>query len=269
MEEGYANLPTSHLLGSVPAVTQDDRKPAAPAAQDAGATSRLQEFPPAPGGNGGGYRPPGAPADGDVENQANWKGYFNVASYAPYFNVDTDVVVDRLVSSVYPMDGFYRKIDANPDMYGPLWITTTLIFMLAALGNFATYLMQKKKDPVIWNFDVGYFNWAASVMYGYAIIVPAIFFFLFQYFGSRPSLVRFWCMWGYSLFVFIPASVLLLIPVEFLRWVIIALAGGASSWFIALNLKECTEGADLMVLIASASVLQFALALFIKVFFFA
>jgi hypothetical protein len=55
-------------------------------------------------------------ADGDVETQTNWKGYFNVASYAPYFNVDTDVVVDRLISSVYPMDGFFRKIDANPDM---------------------------------------------------------------------------------------------------------------------------------------------------------
>ncbi|AQK86426.1 Integral membrane Yip1 family protein [Zea mays] len=130
MDEGYSNLPTSHLLGSVPAVTQDDRKLGPPAAQDAAATSRLQEFPPG-GGNVGGYRPPGGPADGDVENQADWKGYFNVASYAPYFNVDTDVVVDRLISSVYPMDGFYRKIDANPDMYGPLWITTTLIFMLA------------------------------------------------------------------------------------------------------------------------------------------
>ncbi|KAK3138596.1 hypothetical protein QOZ80_5AG0370910 [Eleusine coracana subsp. coracana] len=272
MDEGYANLPTSHLLGSVPAVTPDDRKPGGGPAADTAATSHLQEFPPpAPGGSGGGYRPPGTPtpADGDVENQANWKGYFNVASYTPYFNVDSDVVVDRLISSVYPMDGFLRKIDANPDMYGPLWITTTLIFMLATFGNFATYLIQKKKDLDIWNFDVGYFNWAASVMYGYAIIVPAVFFFLFQYFGSRPSLVRFWCLWGYSLFVFIPASVLLLIPVEFLRWVIIVLVGGASSWFIALNLKECTEGADMMVLIASAAVIQFALALFIKVFFFA
>lgn len=70
----------------------------------------------------------------------------------------------------------------------------------------------------------------------------------------------------YYFFLF---QVLLLIPVEFLRWSIIALAGGASSWFIALNLKECTEGADVMLLIASAAVLQFALALFIKVFFFA
>ena len=55
-------------------------------------------------------------AGGDVETQTNWKGYFNVASYTPYFNVDTDVVVDRLISSVYPMEGFFRKIDANPDM---------------------------------------------------------------------------------------------------------------------------------------------------------
>jgi protein YIPF1/2 len=60
--------------------------------------------------------------------------------------------------------------------------------MLAAFGNFATYLMQKKRDLNIWNFDVGYFNWATSVMYVmlslclqcYAIIVPAVFFFLFQ-----------------------------------------------------------------------------------------
>jgi len=38
MEDGYANLPTSHLLGSVPAVTQDDRKGAA------GRMMSLQEF---------------------------------------------------------------------------------------------------------------------------------------------------------------------------------------------------------------------------------
>ena len=83
------------------------------------------------------------------------------------------------------------------------------------------------------------------------------------FFGMKGAMLT----WIALLFCLV--KVLLLIPVEFLRWVIIALAGGASSWFIALNLKECTEGADLMVLMASASVLQFALALFIKVFFFA
>lgn len=52
-----------------------------------------------------------------------------------------------------------------------MYFTTTLIFMLAAFGNYATYLMQNKKDLDIWSFDVGYFSWAASVLYGYTIIV--------------------------------------------------------------------------------------------------
>lgn len=47
----------------------------------------------------------------------NWKGFFNVYSYTQYFDVDTDVVVNRLMSSLYPTSGdFFNKIDANPDM---------------------------------------------------------------------------------------------------------------------------------------------------------
>jgi hypothetical protein len=34
-----------------------------------------------------------------------------------YFNVDTDIVVNRLMSSFYPIGGdFFSKIDANPDL---------------------------------------------------------------------------------------------------------------------------------------------------------
>lgn len=80
--------------------------------------------------------------------------------------------------------------------------------MLAALGNCATYLMAKKKDSSAkWTFDVTYFNWAAGVLYGYVLIVPVASYFLLQYLGSNGSLVRLWCLWGYSLFILIPASV--------------------------------------------------------------
>ncbi|XP_073009032.1 uncharacterized protein [Typha latifolia] len=262
MEEGYTSLPTSHLLGSVPAAVPEEKRPTA----SDESTSNLQIFPP----TNGGYQTPGSPADGDAQTTTNWKGFFSVSSYSPYFNVDTDIVVDRLICSVYPMDGFFRKIDSNPDLYGLVWISTTLIFVLSAFGNSATYLMQKRSDPnYSWNFDVNYVNWAACVIYGYAIAVPAIFYFLLQYFGSPASLVRLWCMWGYSLFIFIPSSLLLIVPVEIFRWIIILLAGSASSWFIALNLKAYTEGTDMVALVVSALVLQFTLALFIKIFFFA
>ena len=92
--------------------------------------------------------------------------------------------------------------------YGLIWISTTLVFVLAALGNCATYLMQKHTNTgTSWSFNVSYMNIAAGSVYGYAAVVPLAFYFLLQYMGSNPSLVRFWCMWGYSLFIFILASV--------------------------------------------------------------
>jgi len=60
----------------------------------------------------------------------------------------------------------------------------------------------------------------------------------------------------------------LIIPVEFLRWVIILLTGVASASFVALNLRSYIEGNELSVAIIAAFFLQIALAIFIKVWFF-
>lgn len=61
----------------------------------------------------------------------------------------------------------------------------------------------------------------------------------------------------------------LLIPVEFLRWVIILLAGGASSCFVALNLRSYLEASnDLTAVVAAAFGLQMVLSIFVKVWFF-
>ncbi|XP_042373980.1 protein YIPF1 homolog [Zingiber officinale] len=264
MEDGYTSLPTSHLLGSVPAVVADE-KPNVSAIPSA-SPANLHIFPPP----NGGYLSPESPYVGDEQATNNWKGLLSISSFTSYFNVDTDVVVDRIISSVYPLNDFSRKIDGNPDLYGPVWISTTLVFILAALGNYASYLIHKKSEQdADWEFDVNYINWAACVIYGYEVVVPVAFYFLLQYFGVTASLVRLWCLWGYSLFIFIPTSLFLLVPWEIFRWIIISLAGSASSWFIYLNLKISTEGSNMMLLVVSAVVLQFALALFIKIFFFA
>lgn len=57
-------------------------------------------------------------AEGFEQQPANgWKGMFNISSYIQYFDVDTDIVLNRLISSFYPMGGdFSHKIDANPDL---------------------------------------------------------------------------------------------------------------------------------------------------------
>ncbi|KAK6145407.1 hypothetical protein DH2020_022227 [Rehmannia glutinosa] len=222
MEESYTNLPSSQFLGSVPAVVSEDKKTTSQEAVVPGAN--LQIFPP----NSQGYQTLGTPSDGGGQQPTNnWKGLFSISSYTQYFNVDTDIVLNRLISSLYPTTGdFVSKIDANPDLgslgntwmreygheirlcYGLVWISTTLVFVIASLGNCATYLMQRRSDSATsWAFDVNYVNVAAGSIYGYALIVPLGYYFLLQYLGSSVSLVRLWCLWGYSLFIFILTSV--------------------------------------------------------------
>lgn len=83
-----------------------------------------------------------------------------------------------------------------------------MVFVLASLGNLATFLMQQHADSATsWSFDVSYMNTAAWSIYGYAIVVPMAYYFFLQYMGSNANLVRFWCMWGYSLSIFIISSV--------------------------------------------------------------
>ncbi|GAA0171629.1 hypothetical protein LIER_25615 [Lithospermum erythrorhizon] len=268
MDDSISNLPTSHLLGSVPAVVSEKRS----SSNNEAPKANLQIFPPNNNGSGDPrYETYTTPNEGDVgQSSSGWSGVFSISSYTQYFNVDTDVIMNRMTSSLFPHVGdFFQKIEANPDLYGLIWISTTLVFVIASLGNCATYLIQRKGDgSTTWAFDVNYINVAASSIYGYAVIVPLGFYFLLQYLGSKASLVHFWCLWGYSLFIFILTSFLLVIPVEFLRWTFTLVSGATSASFVTLNLKTYIEANDLTMVPASAFILQMGLAIFIKMWFF-
>ncbi|KAF2296122.1 hypothetical protein GH714_036247 [Hevea brasiliensis] len=241
MEESYSNLPTSHLLGSVPAVVSEEKSTTTYVAPEA----NMQTFPPNNNGGGSsrGYQTLGSPPEGfEQQPPNNWKGVFSVSSYTQYF-VDTDIVINRMMSSFYPIGGdFSSKIDANPDLEsfctfdvklyelflrgrGEEYVYTRGIGFAASLGNCATYLIQKRADSsASWSFDVGYVNVAACAIYGYAIVVPLAFYFLLRYLGTNASLF------------------LLVIPVEVLRWIIILAAGIDSACFVAVNLKSVLRG---------------------------
>ncbi|XP_058207164.1 uncharacterized protein LOC131320464 [Rhododendron vialii] len=268
MDKSYTKLPTSHLLGPDPAVISEEKK----ASSYEGPEENSPLFPPNNGSQAQGYQTLGSPSDGDKQQSTNnWKGLFSISSYTPYFNVDTDIVLNRLMSSLYPINvDFFSKINANPDLYGLIWTATTLVFVIASLGNCATYLMDLCSDTsTSWSFNVSYVDVAACLIYGYVIVVPLGFYFLLQYLGSNPRLVCFWCMWGYSLFIFVLSSFLLVIPVESVRWTIIIITGASSASFVALNLRSSMQGNDLTLVLVAAFILQMGLALFIKMWFFA
>ncbi|VFQ72859.1 unnamed protein product [Cuscuta campestris] len=272
MDDAFNSLPSSHLLGSVPAVIIEENNQNTNSRHNV-PEANLQIFPPDNGGDSSqGYQNIGGPSGDEQQSTNKWKGVLSISSYAQYFNVDTDIVLNRLMSSLNPMSGdFFSKTDANPDLYGLIWIATTLVFVISSFGNCATYVMHKRSETsTSWTFDVSYVNVAASSLYGYSLIVPLGFYFLLQYLGSNASLIQFWCLWGYSLFIYIPTSFFLMIPVEFLKWVIILVTGSVSAAFVALNLKNrhIQQTNDLSLVLLAAFVLQMGLAIFIKMWFF-
>eukprot|EP01018_Ginkgo_biloba_P027168 Gb_35618 [translate_table: standard] len=122
-------------------------------------------------------------------------------------------------------------------MYGPFWICSTLVFVAAALGNFVAYIAHKSRHEH-WNNDINQVTWSAGLFYGYVAIVPLALYFVLKYLSVPAGLVQLWCLFGYSLFVFIPASCLSVIPLEILRWVVAGAAGLMSATFLAINLRS-------------------------------
>lgn len=78
--------------------------------------------------------------------------------------------------------------------------------MAASIGTFVTYLAHKLKSKE-WEYDINVVTWSAGVFYGYVTIVPLGLYVILKYFSAPAGLVQLFCLYGYSLFVFIPALV--------------------------------------------------------------
>ena len=74
---------------------------------------------------------------------------WQIEYYQQFFNVSTNDVITRCVSSAVPTfnSNFLRdKIRPNPDLYGPFWISITLIFTISITGNIANFLQSFGND---------------------------------------------------------------------------------------------------------------------------
>ncbi|KAG6426043.1 hypothetical protein SASPL_110257 [Salvia splendens] len=275
MSGNYTSIDNQNVGGSVPAVAD---APAHVAVKFA--DSSLQTFPPsgAQGKISGAAQPPrdaddsfGKPVSGsDEPQQSGWFRSFTIAAYKPYFDVDTADVLERIRDSLFPFNGtFSEKTANNPDLYGPFWICTTLIFVAASIGTFVTYVAHKvqKKE---WDYDINLMTWSAGLFYGYVSIVPLALYLILKYFSAPSGFVHLLCLYGYSLFVFIPAMCLSVIPQEIVRWVVAGVAGFMSASFVALNLRNHIKSAGerWFLIVAGIFLLQLALALVLKLYLF-
>ncbi|XP_059656229.1 uncharacterized protein LOC132303131 [Cornus florida] len=274
MSGNYTSIDNQQVSGSVPSVSDPGHVTVK------FSDSNLQTFPPsgAQGKISGGSGPPrdaddtfSKPVSGSDEPQpSGWFRTFTVAAYKPYFDVDTSDVLERIKDSLFPFKGsFSEKTANNPDLYGPFWICTTLIFVAASIGTFVTYLAHKLRNKE-WNYDINLVTWSAGLFYGYVTVVPLCLYLILKYFSAPSGLVQLFCLYGYSLFVFIPALCLSVVPLEAFRWVVAGVAGFMSATFVALNLRNHIKAANerWFLIVAGIFLLQVALAVVLKLYLF-
>ncbi|XP_008055749.1 protein YIPF2 isoform X2 [Carlito syrichta] len=207
-------------------------------------------------------------------------GVWTFAYYQSFFDVDTSQVLDRIKGSLLPRPGHnfvQHHLRNRPDLYGPFWICATLAFVLAVTGNLTLVLAQRRDPSIHYSPQFHKVTVAGIAIYCYAWLVPlALWGFLRWRQGIRERMGPYTfletvCIYGYSLFVFIPMVVLWLIPVPWLQWIFGALALALSAAGLVFTLwpvvREDTKLVATALLVAVV-LLHALLALGCKLYFF-
>ncbi|XP_026516436.1 protein YIPF2 [Terrapene carolina triunguis] len=215
-----------------------------------------------------------------LSGQKKQPSFWTFEYYQTFFDVDTYQVLDRIKGSLLPLPGknFVRHhLRNNPDLYGPFWICATLAFTLAVSSN-VSHALEKRGDPSFhYSPQFHKVTIAGLVTYCYAWLVPLALWGYLQWrkglslhVGSY-SFLETVCVYGYSLFVYIPTSILWLIPAAWLQWLLLAFAAALSGAVLVLAfwplLRSDSKLATLATLAAIVS-LHVLLAVGCKLYFF-
>uniref|UniRef100_A0A3B3DI07 Protein YIPF n=1 Tax=Oryzias melastigma TaxID=30732 RepID=A0A3B3DI07_ORYME len=143
-------------------------------------------------------------------------GFWTFEYYQSFFNVDTIQVLERVRGSMMPFPGrsfLKHYVRTSPDLYGPFWICVTLVFSMAISGNLSTFLSQTGNPEYHYRPQFHRVTIAAAVIFIYAWLVPVALwgFLTWRRRAERQigvfSFLETVCVYGYSLFIYIPTSV--------------------------------------------------------------
>jgi len=213
---------------------------------------------------------------GEGENQKpkrKWYDFWKPSFYQPYFDVDTKDVLMRCFVGLVPIGKpFFERVQGNPDVYGPFWVTTTILFLLAISSNFAEYIAYHNQGvSQHWEPDFFKVCIAAAVFYAYLILLPIIIWALQRFLAkAKNTYIQVLCVYGYSMTAFLVVTPFCIFPYEWVRWAVIILACVVSCVCFSVALfrslkQDMVKG---VIVIVVALVFQAALALTYKVYFF-
>ncbi|KAI9245357.1 hypothetical protein BDA99DRAFT_549239 [Phascolomyces articulosus] len=144
-----------------------------------------------------------------TQSSGSGKPVWSLDYYSRFFDVDTSQVLERCLKTVYPVGDFANDtLNNQPDLYGPFWISTTVVFALfvcsSLAGSLAAYIANVPHEN-----DFRLLSYAVGVVYSYGFLCPALVWAATKYYGCQPSLLEIVNYYGYGLTVWIPVSKIL------------------------------------------------------------
>ena len=191
---------------------------------------------------------------------------FNI--FKKYFQITSQEFLLRLFNSLIPFNNkFQNLIKERPDLYGPIWIYSSLILIISATGSLTRTLQGNNNK----NFFQEFVPIAGVVIYGIGFGLPILITFLMKIFGSSLDFVSVICTYGYSFSIFLPISIICVIQIDILQWVALIYAVFSSTSLLVVNyyrqMGDYSRNKKILIIFI-VLIFQFGLLLFFKLFFF-
>jgi hypothetical protein len=188
-----------------------------------------------------------------------------------YFNVELSDLKLKLKGALIPFNkSFYQSIEVNADLYGPFWTFTTIIFLIALIGNISAYVHCEDKTKFVYNYN--HVPHAIFIIYGFGFGAPFLLWIISKFlFRIDIDLLINMCVYGYSYAILVPILILCIIPYRLISTLALLYFLIHSCTFLFFNLyliiQQKAPKAKYVVLALLGGV-QFALFLLLKFYFF-
>ena len=192
-------------------------------------------------------------------------------SFGRYFNVELIDIKQKLKGALIPFNkSFYQSIEINADLYGPFWIFTTIIFLIALIGNFSSFMHAEDKNKFI--YDYNHVPHAIFIIYGFGFGAPILLWLIMKFiFRIDIDLITNICIYGYSYTILIPILLICIIPLKLISTLALLYFLIHSCTFLFHNMylviQQKAQKSKYVVLGLLGSI-QLVLFFFLKFYFF-
>lgn len=173
---------------------------------------------------------------------------FQIHFYRQYFDLNTEEFLQKVRTALNPFDRTSFSIEHNDneaptELYGPIWITATLIFLMfvsATGSNMLSHWLHPGKEDHKYEYNFDLLTKSITLFYGYNIIVPAAIYGVTTWglkFPRQISLSKLISIYGYTNVLWFPITLISILVVlfisnekhhfllELIEWIFVGLTG--------------------------------------------